>query len=64
MNSKEKKLLFIRYKNKAKKVFPYPKWKLKRSKKWLCKWINTKPGLLEDNFVFVSYESQKDFKKI
>lgn len=51
MNSRQRRLEYIRYKNQAKKKgFCLPKWKLE-SREWPYKWVNMHPGLLEEKWI-------------
>ena len=51
MNRKDRKLLFIRSKNRMKKLgYVEPKWKLVNHQ-FPTKWVNTCPTLLEESWV-------------
>ena len=50
MNQKNRKLKYIRYKNKMKNKYPFPKWIL-TNRKSPFKWLNTNATLLEESWV-------------
>jgi hypothetical protein len=51
MNNKQRKLFYIRYKNKMKlKGYKAPKWTLV-NRKLPFKWLNNNPALLELNWI-------------
>ena len=52
MNSREKRLRFIRYKNGMRlKGYKKPKWVLRNKKWWPYVWDNKNPGLLEESWL-------------
>jgi hypothetical protein len=52
MNSRKKRLIFIRYKNGMKKKgYKPPKWTTK-NKCYPYMWINTSPSLFEESWVW------------
>lgn len=50
MNNKQRKLIYIKYKNKMKHKYKSPKWTL-LNRRLPFKWVNNDPGLFEEKWI-------------